>query len=95
MYMYLCVISEVVSLLLNFMTLTMNDTITTSASLYGGSWLEAVQSHLGSKALAKLYQLQTAEESQTLTTMSLKSKTKLHSATLNSSLIKMKRPLFL
>ena len=32
-----CVISEVVSLLLNFMTLTMNDTITTSDSLYGGA----------------------------------------------------------
>ena len=42
-YMNLCVISEVVSLLLNFVTLTMNDTITTLASLHGGSWFEAVQ----------------------------------------------------
>ena len=47
------------------------------------------------KKITELYQLQIAEESRTLTTMSLKSKTKLQSATLNSPLIKMKRPLLL
>ena len=102
MYMHLCAISEVVPLF--FRTLGPWPSVTWPQPWHL-QWWKLVGSCLADwdqrrcvfvrNKLHKKYELEVAEEILILTTVTLKSKTKLHSAALNTSLIKMKRPLWL